>query len=620
MCGICGIVRVSHGLDRKSASSRVQMMVHALAHRGPDQTAEAAGTNGVLGATRLAIRGPEDGWQPMQKPDGDLIVVCNGEIDNHMALRAWLETRGRRVEQATDVAVIPELYLELGDGFAERLVGAFAVAIWDGQKRRLTLARDRAGERPLFFTQHNGEISFATEISALFAACDGRLTVVPEHLREYLHTGIFVAPQTPFSEIQKVAPGEVVTFEAGGIRRRRYWRWNIRQASKRAPSVDAFDAIFREAVRRQSEVDVPFGVFLSGGVDSSLISAVVKSLRPDQPLKSYSLRFSEDSYDEGKFAAVVARQLGLEPVEVWVKPEDFPREIATLVGLVGEPLADPAWIPTALLARRAAKDVRVALVGEGGDELFGGYPTYSGAQLAGRFSKLPGPVRGGIRRLVEALPVSDKKMTVSFLLKRFVQAAGVGGMARHRTWTSVVTPALFERLGKPTTASSAEEPLPGALLDAVQLHDLETTLAEGLLTKADRASMQSALELRAPFLDLAVMEFAATLPERERVRGLQTKVFLKRYAERYLPRSIVHRRKRGLSVPLSGWLRGPLADWAEARLTDGNLEAAGVRGAAAREMLAEHKRHQADHARPLWALIVLVEWLAWTKAVGEAQS
>jgi asparagine synthase (glutamine-hydrolysing) len=274
-------------------------------------------------------------------------------------------------------------------------------------------------------------------------------------------------------------------------------------------------------------------------------------------------------------------------------------------------LADPAWIPTALLARRAAQDVKLALVGEGGDELFGGYPTYIGAQTAEYYKRLPRPVRAAIKRIVEAWPPSDKKVALSFVLKRFVQGAEMDGVARHLLWTSNVSPSLLERLGvtnlEPRFVDRADE----ALLDVVQQNDLETSLAEGLLTKADRASMRSALELRAPFLDQAVMEFAATLPANERVHGLTTKAFLKRYALRYLPTSIVNRKKRGLSVPLATWLRGPLWEWAESRLHSDLLAVAGVNTRAALEILEEHRQRRADHARALWTLIVLSEWLTW---------
>jgi asparagine synthase (glutamine-hydrolysing) len=277
---------------------------------------------------------------------------------------------------------------------------------------------------------------------------------------------------------------------------------------------------------------------------------------------------------------------------------------------VGEPLADPAWVPTALLARRASREVKLALVGEGADELFGGYPTYVGATLAERYAALPGAIRTPLRRLVECWPPSERKVTVSYLLKRFVAGAELEPVARHRHWTSSVSPHLLRRLGIEEIAPDASD-VKGAVLDVLQRNDLETSLAEGLLTKADRASMRSALELRAPYLDQAVMEFAASLPVEQRVRGVATKVFLKRFALRYLPSRIVYRRKRGLSVPLARWLRGPLHDWAISRLGDERLRMAGIDPDAAVALLEEHRKRQGDHARALWTLIVLAEWIAW---------
>jgi asparagine synthase (glutamine-hydrolysing) len=612
MCGVCGIVAVRGGLDVAMAGHQTGAMIEALAHRGPDESRLVTGAAASLGATRLAIRGLHSGTQPIVHPETGVTVVCNGEIDNHRELRRWLEARAHTLALATDVAVIPALYLELGDEFVERLDGEFAVAVWDPRGPRVVLARDRAGERPLFFLQQQNVIRFATEIAALASDDSLTLTLDRDALRGYLQFGSFVAPRSPFKEIQKVAPAELVVMDAQGIQRRRYWRWNIVEAPKSEPSLDEFDAMFREAVRRQSDVDVPYGVFLSGGVDSSLIAAVARAVRPDYRLRAYTLRFSEASYDEGCFAERVARQLGLEAVPVWVKPESFADGIGELVRLVGEPLADPAWIPTALLAQRAAQDVKLTLVGEGGDELFAGYPTYLGAQWADRYARLPAALQKLFRAVVEAWPPSEKKVTVAFVLKKFVQAAGLDGLARHRLWTSNIPPALLARLGVEPVAFP-EEPAED-LLSAVQRHDLENLLAEGLLTKADRASMKSALELRAPFLDRAVMEFAATVPAEQRARGLRTKVFLKRYAERYLPASIIHRRKRGLSVPLSAWLRGPLREWAQSRLSSPRLAEAGVDGRAAVALLEEHGQRRADHARALWTLIVLSEWLDWAAA------
>lgn len=585
-------------------------MLGALAHRGPDASTVGTAEDAVLGIARLTIRAPTGGRQPLVDPASGVQAICNGEIDNHLELREWLRERGRVVDDPGDVSVLPALYAELGPAFAERLVGAFAIAVWNPAEHELVLVRDRAGERPLFYVEAGDEVLFATEVAALAADPRVKLTLDADGASRYLRRGVFPAPSSPFREIRKVRPGEWVRFTPAGMTSERYWRWSITTAAKTRPSIRAFDRVFRRAVERQSEVDVEFGLFLSGGVDSSLVAAVTRSLRPDLRLRAYTIRFSESSYDEGAYAQRVAERLGIECAEVWIRPQDMADELPGLVGAVGEPLADPAWIPTALLARRAAQDIRVALVGEGGDELFGGYPTYLGANHAETYRRLPSAVRTMLRAAVHKLPESDKKMPVSFLLRRFVDEAEREGISRHLQWTASIPQPLLRRLGIDGD-TIVPQPEPGGLLDRLQLLDFETPLAEGLLTKADRASMRSALELRAPFLDVDVIEFAASLPTAYRVRGLTTKVFLKRYAMRYLPRAIVHRRKRGLSLPLTSWLRGPLYEWARERLSGTELEAVGIQRAAALDLLDEHRRRQADYGRPLWALLVLSQWLEW---------
>jgi asparagine synthase (glutamine-hydrolysing) len=612
MCGICGTIAFLEPNDREESRLRVEAMLRSLSHRGPDDVGKVVTPSAILGATRLAIRGIEEELsQPMMDAETGIVAVCNGEIDNHHELRRWLAVRGRPVRRQTDVAVIPGLFLELGAAFADRLVGAFAIAVWDPRNQQLTLARDRAGERPLFFTAHGGEIIFATEIAALISSFRFPAALNQSALRKYLQFGMFPAPDTPFARIQKVAPGEVIQFNAAGVHRKSYWRWQITGTAKQRPTIEAFDQTFRSAVARQSDVDVDFGVFLSGGIDSSLVSAVARELHPKRPMKAYTLRFEEESFDEGVFAEAVARQLKMDPVTVWVRPEDMCRELKVLIDQVGEPLADPAWLPAALLARRAAQDIRLALVGEGADELFGGYPTYLGAGIAEKFGQLPAWIRSIFRRAVEAWPLTEKKVTISSLLKRFVQGADLESIARHQLWVSNIPPALLQRLGVTPMEFENGDPGDSILLDQVQRWDLETSLAEGLLTKADRASMSSALELRAPFLDEAVMRFAASLPAEDRVRGFNTKVFLKRYALRYLPKFIVHRRKRGLSVPVSRWLRGPLRPWAAATLESGRLQQVGIQTSAAMELFSEHCQRKADHGRALWTLLVLGEWLDW---------
>lgn len=612
MCGICGSVSLSSLTEPELTLRRVKAMLQSLAHRGPDEVGFVATDSAVLGVTRLAIRGLSDANQPVVDNDSGVIAICNGEIDNHRELRQWLAGRGRPVSRETDVAVIPALYLELGEKFVERLVGAFAIAVWDPREPRLILARDRAGERPLFYTRHQGEIIFATELAALVSQKRLGVKLNPPALKKYLQFGIFPAPASPFGEINKLAPGEIIEFDVAGERQRSYWNWRGARKTRENVTLDSFDKTFRAAVARQTDVEVNFGVFLSGGIDSSLVSAVARSLHFKRPIPAYTLRFQEASFDEGNFAEIVAKHLKMDLVNVAVKPGDVPGTLKSLVRLVGEPLADPAWIPAALISQRAAKDVKMALVGEGADELFGGYPTYVGAGIANQIARLPHWLRQIIRRSVEALPPSDKKVTLSFLLKRFVSGMDLDRLARHQCWVSNITPPLFKRLtGEPPDLPMIKQES-DALLDGLQQWDLENTLAEGLLTKADRSSMCSSLELRAPFLDVAVMEFAAGLPPQERVRRLQTKVFLKNYALRYLPTNVVHRRKRGLSVPIGTWLRGPLREWTEGTLGSGHLECSGIRTDAALEIFQEHITGRADHARAIWALLVLGEWLHWS--------
>lgn len=614
MCGICGNVALVRELEPEISRRRIAAMLRSMAHRGPDDAGFIATESAIMGVTRLAIRGLADANQPIVDPDSGVTVVCNGEIDNHRELRLWLAERGRPVQREVDVAVIPGLYLELGEKFVERLVGAFAIAVWDPRQRRLTLARDRAGERPLFFTRVGTEIIFATEFAALTAEDRSSTQLDQAAIKKYLQFGIFPSPSTPFAEIQKVAPGQQIQFHENATNHRSYWRWQDGTKSKQPLSLDSFDRIFRAAVTRQADVEVDFGVFLSGGIDSSLVSAVARSVFPKRALAAYTLRFHQKSFDEGNFAEAVAKQLKLDLVNVWVEPADVQDGLKSLVRLVGEPLADPAWIPAALLARRASKDVKLALVGEGADELFGGYPTYVGAGLADRLARLPGLLRWLVQKSVAALPTSDKKVTISFLLKRFVSGMDLNGLSRHQSWISNIAPPLLQRLTGMPVESAPFETQDVCLLDQLQRWDLEHTLAEGLLTKADRSSMSSSLELRAPFLDAAVMEFAQLLPRQLRVRGFQTKVFLKRYALRYLSKEIVCRRKRGLSVPIGTWLRGPLREWAEASLSNAHLEHVGIRIAVAQDLLAEHISGRVDHARTLWTLIVLSEWLDWMEA------
>lgn len=613
MCGICGIVSWA-GEARAPRHERVAAMVDALAHRGPDGRGVATSASATFGAQRLAIRGLADGQQPMLDDESGVMAVCNGEIDNHRSLREWLAARGRPVHAATDIAVILPLYLELGPAFVERLEGAFALAVWDSRGRTLLLARDRAGERPLFYARRHNDVSFATELGALGASCGpGEFVADAPALAGYLRAGWFSNGTTPFRGVHKVQPGERIMVSQDRAEPARYWRWGIVQSSKRVPSADAFDVVFRAAVARQRDADVDFGLLLSGGLDSSLVAAVVRSLEPQRAVKAFTVRLSEPSYDEGPGADATARALGLQPVDVFLRASMVPDLITRLVSRCGEPLADPAWLATAVLSERIADEgLRLALNGEGADELFGGYPTYIAIGMSSWYRRLPAPLRSAARAVVASLPPSERKVTIPFLLKRFFAGEALNGLTRHRLWNAAVPDGALAALGVALGPEDGESG--GSVLDTVQRYDFEEMLGEGLLTKSDRGGMSVAVELRTPFLDPAVIDFAATLPRLDRVRAFATKRFLKRYALRYLPAHVVYRRKRGLSLPLAAWLRGPLRAWASARLAGDRLEDAAVDPQGARRLFDDHCARRADHARALWCVLVLDVWLEWNRA------
>ena len=610
MCGICGIFNRCGDDSVPNKEPRVRAMLHAMAHRGPDGSALFSDNDMIMAVNRLAIRGVDEHQPPLMKRTEGIVVACNGEIDNYRELRLAMVKSGHVIPQSTDVAVIAPLYLQKGLDFLKDLQGVFAIALWDSRKRRLILARDRAGERHLYYAISDGEVRFASELSALVADRDSAVQFDPGSLSQYLRSGYCPSPESPLAGVHKVRPGEMIVIDPEQTRHVRYWTSPIGVTKKSTPSLESFDRVFRDAVLRQSDIDVDYGVLLSGGVDSALITAVARDVRPEKKLSAYCIRFTESSFDEGNAAEEIARYLDCDFVPVAVSAHDIPDGIRHLIRTTGEPLADPAWLPLALVAERASQDVRVLLAGEGADELFGGYPTYLGASLAGRYARLPGVLRSGIQRLVDGLPVSDKKVTISFLLKRFIRGQELDGLTRHMLWTASILPDWLRRLGvtPPTDITNCD---PHALIDAVQKFDFEKSLPDALMAKADRGGMCHGVEIRAPFLDQTVIDFAATLPLDARVRGLTTKVFLKDYARGYLSRSVVTRRKRGLSVPLAQWFRGPLHDWAKSRLASLALSDAGLNGEAMQQLLTEHCLRSSDHSRAIWTLVVLSEWLEW---------
>jgi asparagine synthase (glutamine-hydrolysing) len=612
VCGICGTVAL--GAAPLEAPDAVERLRGALRHRGPDGEGLWRSDHAALGATRLRVVDLDPrADQPFTDPAG-LVLVCNGEIYNAAALRRRYAAYPFR--SRSDVEVLLPLYLERGPHGLDQLDGMFAVAIWDAGRALLTLARDRAGEKPLFYAERGGEVWFASEIGALLAAPGVSRIVDRDALAEYVRLGYVREPRTPFAAIRKVPAGTILTLAARGGAAHRYWDPVDRTLP--APDAPSVRRLLEHAVAKQVAADVPIGVFTSGGLDSSLLAALaVRALGADR-VHTFTVGFRDRDYDERRFAARLARQLGTRHVEIEVAEADVPAALDALAAS-GEPIGDPAAIPTLLLAGAARERVTVVLSGEGGDELFGGYPTYLGHLAAARFAQFPAALRRGVRGALSLVPPSSGRVPFEFLLKRFVAVADRPWVERHQAWFGTgLPPEILRptwREGPPLRAPDPDDP--DVLRQAMRL-DYETALRERLLVKGDRATMRVALEARAPFLDADLTRAALSAPSRVHVRGLRTKILLRDVARGSVPEFIVRRGKRGLSVPVGRWLNGPLAAVANEQLRRDRLDRQGLLdGAAVARLMAEHRAGRADHGRALWPLLMLQHWVAyWRLEVG----
>lgn len=512
----------------------------------------------------------------------------------------------------SDVETILPLYLDRGlDGLAD-LDGMFGLAIWEEASRSLVPARDRAGEKPLFYTRIGGEIWFASEVQALLP--DPRISrdLDETAVFRYLALGYVPEPRTAFREIRKIEAGTIVRFAQEGVCVSRYWDPAAVACSteRSPPSLPRLRSLLTSAVRKQLIADVPMGVFVSGGVDSGLIASIAAEETSGERFHTFNARFVEASYDESPWGG------GLQPPDRRPPPRGYDRRELAGRGPGGgdprlaEPLADPAVLPTYLVAREARRHVTVVLSGEGADELFGGYPTYLGHKLVPGLQALPSSARDLLRTAAGLLPASRGKVTLEFLVKRFLADAEKPWHERHLAWFGVGAQSLMALNGRPASSPVLPPPGPPGGVSGAMLLDYRTYLPDFLLVKSDRATMLNSLEARAPFLDRDLSAFAFALPETMKVRGLTTKWLLKRAAQEWLPRRFIHRRKRGLSVPIAIWLdRGLRTEvdrlLAAERLARQELFDPGAVG----RLLAEHRSRKANHARPLWTLVVFQYWL-----------
>lgn len=605
MCGIYGMVALGGAaLCRPEAADR---MADALRHRGPDGHGRTTLPNAILGVTRLRVVDPNPrADQPFTDPSGSVVLCCNGEIYNAPELRRRFADYA--FQSASDVETILPLYLERGPAGLAELDGMFAVALLDRRRGTLVLARDRAGEKPLFTCRPPGELWFASEIGALLSADAVPRALDRRALEELLHLGYVSEPRTPFTRIQKVAAGSIVTIQDGTAETLRYW--HPFTSIEPPPSPAVVLERLRAAVARQTRADVPIGVFTSGGLDSALLTRLTVDLLGAERVHTFAIGFPDRSYDERHYAARLSAALGTTHLDVEVSDEEVPEALDTLAA-TGEPITDPAAVPTLLLARQCRPNATVVLTGEGADELFGGYPTYVGHRLVPVWRRLPAGLRAAIRRMVTALPASQRRVTIEFLLKRFVTAADLPWRARHLAWFGGGLPAEpgLDADALAVVEVATEEP---ADMVAAAMHlDYASSLRERLLVKIDRAAMRAALETRAPFLDPAVTR-AGVAAGGAQVSTLTTKRLLRRVAAPLLPRFILRRRKRGLSVPVSRWLNGPLAATVDQLLRPERRAGHDlVPSDVAAGLVRAHRAGLADHGRALWTLLVVRHWMMY---------
>jgi asparagine synthase (glutamine-hydrolysing) len=620
MCGIVGIVRSDKSDVDQALLAR---MCAAIRHRGPDEDGFYVKGAVGLGMRRLAIIDLKSGQQPIHNQDRTAWIVFNGEIYNYRELRDQLEKLGHTFYTNSDTEAIVHAYDQYGADCPKHLRGMFAFAIWDERTEELFLARDRVGKKPLLYAEVNGQFIFGSEFSALLLHPGISKDVDAEALHHYLSFMCVPAPLTAYRAIRKLEPGHTLRWRKGEIKIERYWQpdfskkvdYSEQEAGERAIE------ILRDAVKVRLMSEVPLGAFLSGGIDSSAVVALM-SEESSTPVKTFSIGFEEQDFSELQHARRVAEHVGADHHEFIVRPDAL-EVLPILVEHYGEPYADSSAIPTYYVARETRRHVTVALNGDGGDESFAGYERYAAMRLAERYHRIPALLRETVmRQAIELMPASQTKRSRVRDVKRFIQAASLPKVERYLRWVSVFDTQAkqdlyseeFQRQTQSVSAANLLDPWfaranGSGIVDAALLTDIMTYLPNDLLVKVDIATMANSLEARSPFLDHHVIEFAASLPEKFKLRGLTTKYLLKRILKKLLPAENLDRRKMGFGVPIGPWFRGQLQPFLRATLlTEAALKRGLFKPEAVKQLVELHTRGERDYSHQLWTLLMLELW------------
>jgi asparagine synthase (glutamine-hydrolysing) len=647
MCGITGWLNLDNTNQTPNADAVLHSMCETIVHRGPDSEGLWIDDRAALGMRRLSIIDLKTGDQPVFSCDRSVIVMMNGELYNYREVRADLEKRGHKFTTHSDTEILPHLYEEYGDALVDHVNGMYAFSLWDTRAKKLMIARDRFGEKPLYYGVFDDKLIWASEPKALLAHPSVKPELDLNALRHYVSFDYVPAPMSIYKGVSKLPAAHMLVAENGDFRTRRYW--NLKWQESVPPAVaggslggevngsvhaktqsrkgefeqkaDELRGLLSDAVRMRLVSDVPLGILLSGGIDSSTVAAFA-SQHATERVKTFSIGFEEDSFDESKYARQVAKHLNTEHYEDKLSATTAGDLIGDIGKWLDEPMSDGSLIPTYLLARFVRKYVTVALGGDGGDELFAGYPMYYAHGIAAKYNSIPAFVRSGlIEPVVNALPVSTNNLSFDYKAKRFVRAAKFDDIERHHSWFGSFARDQHERLFTRdvldatdidiysnvralATASGAD-----TIVERMQHADINYYLAEDILTKVDRAAMAVSLETRAPFLDPRVAQFAASIPVEYKLKGKSGKVILKEAMKDLLPHEILRRPKKGFGIPIAEWLKGRLNGLMHEMLDPKRLKSQGLfEPHYVAQLIREHETGSASHHKELWTLLVFQLW------------
>ncbi len=630
MCGIIGFL--TSRTQNLPGYEVLRGMRETLLHRGPDdlgeyiRTLDERGPFVYFGHRRLSIIDLSGGRQPLSNEDETVWVIFNGEIYNFRELREELKGRDHQFRTHSDTEVIAHAYEEYGEECFQRFNGMFAIGIWDQKRNRLVLARDRLGKKPLYYSHINETFLFASELKAIMAYPAFPRKVDPVSLMKYLFFEFIPSPHTIFEEARKIPAASYLVLDKKGIDVRSYWSpfdpQNGEETLSEAEAESRVMGLLKESVKRRLISDVPLGVFLSGGIDSSAITALAQKEVPGK-IKTFSIGFEDPSFDESKYAALASKYIGTEHHEQMMTPADLLNIIPGLPDILDEPMADASILPTYLLSKFTRGYVTVALGGDGGDELFAGYPTYLAHKFAMQYDRCLRVLHPVMKFFGNLLPVSDDNISFDFKVKKFLSGIGYPDGIRNSVWLGsfpfsdnekVVSSEIHQQLNRDQLAEEislyGEEYPYEDRITRLQYLDLKLYLQESILVKVDRASMACSLEVRAPFLDHELVELMMSLPSRLKLRRLTSKYILKKAMKNWLPDEVINRPKKGFGVPVAKWVKGPLKELFEDLLSPDRIKREGfLNPEYVTTLLQDHLANKKDNRKQLWTLLVLELWV-----------